>query len=282
MENTNQYPQNVIDIIENDLLKRKPGDPVRIAYNLAKEMHQGQKRDSGLDYITHPVQVYDMVKRCIGNTKVYDKDVTLAGALLHDAVEDYMQAETKHYKELQEAGMTSDPFLDTSPTHPKDARENAVGIIQNNFPDPKFSIKLIKLLDELTNPIRLEDSEHKRSLQISKMKKASGPAKLIKICDQTTNVVSDINERSSWDYDKVIKFTNKATGVVKATYDSAIKHKGLYTKPISIASDVYFKTSEEALDIFKHIKPHKKISINDYIDSASLTFNEKKANGWTR
>jgi|GEM_PF-3827966 len=286
MEKPVKYPENVKDIIEKDILdpKREPNDPILIAYNLAKQMHEGQKRDGGLDYITHPVQVYDMVKQCIGNSKVYDKNVTLAAALLHDAIEDHMQAETKRYKELQDAGMTEDPLLDITPLNPKDARADAVKIIQNNFPNPEFARKLIELLDELTNPVKFKDSEHKRSLQIAKMKKASGPAKLIKICDQTTNVASDINERSNLDldYDQVIKFANKATGVVKAAYDSTMAQKGVHAKPIIIAANAYFKISDEALDIFKMIKPHKKISINEYVDDARNRLKIKETSEWVR
>lgn len=281
-ENFSTYPQNVKDIIGNDLLRREPNDPVRMAYELAESIHQGQKRDSGLDYITHPVQVYDMVNRCIGNSKVYDKNVTLAAALLHDAVEDYMRAETKRYKELEEAGMSHDPLLDSDPIHPQDARGAAVRLIQNNFPNPEFAGKLIKLLDELTNPIKFADSEDKRAKQIIKMKTASGPAKLVKVCDQATNVASDVNERSSWDYNEVIKFANKATGVVKAAYDSAMAQKGVHAKPIIIAADAYFKISEEALDIFKKVKPHKQISINEYIDTARNRLEGKKTSEWIR
>mgnify|MGYP001411254027 CR=1 FL=1 len=276
------YPQNVKDIIENDLLKREKNDPVRIAYDLAERMHQNQKRDSGLDYITHPVQVYDMVNRCIGKAPVYNKDVTLCAALLHDAIEDYMQAETKRYKELQEAGMTEDPFLDIAPIHPKDARSAAVRLIQNNFPDPDFADPLIKLLDHLTNPTQFKDKDHKRKVQIDKMQKASPPAKLIKICDQATNVVSDVNEKTEINYDEVVTFANKATGVVKAIFSSEIKQKGVYTKPITAAANAYFKMSEEALDIFKKIKPHKQISINEYVDAARLKIEGKNSNEWTR
>jgi guanosine-3',5'-bis(diphosphate) 3'-pyrophosphohydrolase len=52
------------------------------AFNLAASAHEGQNRKSGEPYIRHPVAVATIVAR-----QGID-DVTIAGALLHDAVED--------------------------------------------------------------------------------------------------------------------------------------------------------------------------------------------------
>ena len=55
---------------------------VKKAYEYAKDLHQGQKRQSGEDYITHPLNVAYILAEMKA-----DKD-TICAALLHDALED--------------------------------------------------------------------------------------------------------------------------------------------------------------------------------------------------
>lgn len=55
---------------------------VERAYNFAKEAHRGQLRNSGEDYIEHPVQVAIIL------SELEMDEVTLAAAFLHDVVED--------------------------------------------------------------------------------------------------------------------------------------------------------------------------------------------------
>ncbi len=55
---------------------------IRQAYLAAREAHEGQRRRSGEDYIHHPVAVAMIV------AELGLDDVTIAAALLHDAVED--------------------------------------------------------------------------------------------------------------------------------------------------------------------------------------------------
>ncbi len=61
---------------------KRPTESIKDAYRLAAGSHQGQLRRSGEPYITHPLAVAGIVAR-------YGMDdVTIAAALLHDAVED--------------------------------------------------------------------------------------------------------------------------------------------------------------------------------------------------
>ncbi|MFZ4431735.1 MAG: RelA/SpoT family protein [Microthrixaceae bacterium] len=61
---------------------KHPTDAITEAYRVAAGCHQGQLRRSGEPYITHPLAVAGIVAR-------YGMDdVTIAAALLHDAVED--------------------------------------------------------------------------------------------------------------------------------------------------------------------------------------------------
>ncbi|MBR7158185.1 MAG: bifunctional (p)ppGpp synthetase/guanosine-3',5'-bis(diphosphate) 3'-pyrophosphohydrolase, partial [Alphaproteobacteria bacterium] len=74
---------------ESELVERvKAYDPaadenlLRKAYNFAMKMHANQKRESGEDYFTHPVQVAEILIE-------YKMDpVSVVAALLHDVVED--------------------------------------------------------------------------------------------------------------------------------------------------------------------------------------------------
>ncbi len=68
-------------------------DLIKRAYNFAKQKHSGQKRDGGKEYITHPVNVAKLV---IKYKPSHNLDILIAGALLHDTLEDTYTS----YKEL--------------------------------------------------------------------------------------------------------------------------------------------------------------------------------------
>ena len=55
---------------------------VQLAYDVAEEEHRGQKRSSGVDYITHPLAVADILADLNADAE------TIAAGLLHDVVED--------------------------------------------------------------------------------------------------------------------------------------------------------------------------------------------------
>jgi len=265
MENAEKYPEKVRDILFKDIFQRPESDPVRIAYDLAVEMHAGltRKGEDKLDYITHPLQVYDMVKKCIGDDPVIDKDLTLAAALLHDAVEDAPKKST----EIKEV-----------------ARMKAIVKIQGAFiklvnkghlNDAEFPNKMVDLLTDLTNPAETMGSEEKRAYQVSKASTAQANVNLIKICDQTLNIISNIEERpQGWDYRRLIDYTNKATAVVKAavrSIDEGDKHKDMsvvdpeyaeyvkeinttYARAAKLAGRVYSDVSDEELRILKNMR----------------------------
>ena len=72
----------------NELLERCDAsgcydvDKIKRAYYLAEELHRGQKRISGEDYIIHPIAVATIVYECQLDTD------SICAAFLHDTVED--------------------------------------------------------------------------------------------------------------------------------------------------------------------------------------------------
>ena len=75
--------ENIIIELKKHGVSQAKAKEVYEAYLLAARIHEGQKRESGEDYITHPVNVaYNVVRM-----GVYDPD-TISAALLHDTIED--------------------------------------------------------------------------------------------------------------------------------------------------------------------------------------------------
>ena len=73
--------QGVVDRYKARWPRSSPDLLVR-AYGTAEKAHQGQRRKSGESYILHPVAVASVV------AEMGLDDVSIAAALLHDAVED--------------------------------------------------------------------------------------------------------------------------------------------------------------------------------------------------
>ena len=68
----------------HDIIEQNDGDVAFVdrAYNMAKDLHNGQLRKDGTPYISHPVEVAYILAK-LG----FDENV-ISGALLHDVVED--------------------------------------------------------------------------------------------------------------------------------------------------------------------------------------------------
>ena len=73
-----------IDDLINVIKKYNPEEVeiIKKAYYYAEELHKGQKRQSGEDYITHPLNVAYILASMHA-----DRDTVCAG-LLHDTLED--------------------------------------------------------------------------------------------------------------------------------------------------------------------------------------------------
>ena len=78
-------PEDEVEAVLRIFRDRHPGESselIEAAFTSAYEHHDGQMRKSGEPYVRHPVAVATIVAR-----QGLD-DITIAGALLHDAVED--------------------------------------------------------------------------------------------------------------------------------------------------------------------------------------------------
>lgn len=264
-ENFDKYPQNVKDIIEKDILKRGEDSvedrAVRKAYLLAMKLHDGQER-GGLakpDYITHPLQVYDLVHKCIGNDETLpDRGVLLAAALLHDGVEDYKKYEIKKYLKLIEAG--KDPKT-VKPAEagidPLVARREAIDKIREAYPNKEFADKLLNLINEVTNPVDFGTVDGKRitknKWQTDRMKEASVQAKLIKICDKNMNAVSNIEEVPHWNYDRIRDNISKSVVVVYAASDN-VKKDDKYYPAVEHATKIFNLVARGSQDILREMR----------------------------
>lgn len=204
------YPEYVKRTLRDDILKRAPDDNVWIAYELAQEMHDGQTRKGRheIHYITHPLRVYDFVNRCVDKNHE-DRDALLMAALLHDVPEDYRP---KNYDEENETHESREK-----------ARSEAYQKINDRLAGNPLKDKIISILEEETNPIIFRDvfgqKTTKEKWQVEHMlnKQTSVQAKILKIADQSANLISDLEEiPTNWDYDKITAYRKKADAVVSA------------------------------------------------------------------
>ncbi len=202
------YPEYVKNILREDILQRKPSDNVRIAYELANEIHKGEERKGTekLDYITHPLRVYDLVDRSIRKDGVWSDPMRCA-ALLHDCIES--------------AGKKFDDAKEKQAAEARMLQE-----IKEAFPKNDFGEKVAGLVKELTNPIEYQNENgekiSKEEWQVRHVQKISLPARVVKICDQTANLISDIEEGPDWDYQKLMNYRAKTSKVVEAAQENIV------------------------------------------------------------
>jgi len=226
------YPEHVKTVLRDDILNRSPDDNVRIAYELAEETHKKQNRKGRdkLPYITHPLRVYDFVNNSID--KNYKKrNIMLAASLLHDCAEDYRP----------------DYYDKNNPESKQRAMDEFYEKLRDKFTDKNFADAVVSLVKEVTNPITFTDVSgniiEKEQWQVEHMKnpKTSIQARILKICDQSANLQSDLEEvPENWDYNRLTAYRNKASAVVNAALQGASKVDVLECSPKD--AGVFYKT----------------------------------------
>ncbi|MEL6640317.1 MAG: bifunctional (p)ppGpp synthetase/guanosine-3',5'-bis(diphosphate) 3'-pyrophosphohydrolase [Pseudomonadota bacterium] len=123
-------------------------DMLRQAYAFGETMHEGQFRQSGEPYFTHPVAVTAIL------AEQQMDDASLATALLHDTIEDtkasFADVEAQFGREIAELvdGVTKLTNLQLASTHTKQA-ENFRKLFMATSRD--LRVTLVKLADRLHN-----------------------------------------------------------------------------------------------------------------------------------
>ena len=134
------------------------------AYEYALKLHRGQKRESGEDYITHPLAV------CYMLAEMHADKETLAAALLHDAIEDTKATYEDIKKEFGDEiaylvdGVTKFTHLNTS-NKDEFLATNLRRIIVSIREDAR--IVIIKLVDRLHNMRTIEYKRPERQKEIA-------------------------------------------------------------------------------------------------------------------
>ena len=134
------------------------------AYEYALKLHRGQKRESGEDYITHPLAV------CYMLAEMHADKETLAAALLHDVIEDTKATYEDIKKEFGDEiaylvdGVTKFTHLNTS-NKDEFLATNLRRIIVSIREDAR--IVIIKLVDRLHNMRTIEYKRPERQKEIA-------------------------------------------------------------------------------------------------------------------
>ena len=81
--------ESLMNNIRNYINDEKSLDDITRAFWCANKMHEGQKRQSGEDYIVHPLSVAFILSEMKA-----DSD-TICAALLHDTIEDTIMSKEK-------------------------------------------------------------------------------------------------------------------------------------------------------------------------------------------
>ena len=137
----------------------------RGAYSYAQDMHQGQMRQSGEAYFTHPVAVAAIL------TEMRLDDATIATALLHDTIEDtkgtYSELESRFGTDVAELvdGVTKLTNLQLSNRESKQA-ENFRKLFMAMSKD--LRVILVKLADRLHNMRTIRHMRAEKQLQKSR------------------------------------------------------------------------------------------------------------------
>ncbi len=123
-------------------------DFIKKAYILAEEAHKPQKRHSGEPYITHPVEVAEILAQL-----KMDKE-TIAGAILHDVIEDTPVSKERIVEEFGEvvgelvdgvSKLTQIEFVSKSEAQAENFRKMVLAMSRD------IRVIIIKLADRLHN-----------------------------------------------------------------------------------------------------------------------------------
>ncbi|NLY74153.1 MAG: bifunctional (p)ppGpp synthetase/guanosine-3',5'-bis(diphosphate) 3'-pyrophosphohydrolase [Firmicutes bacterium] len=138
---------------------------IRAAYEFAYQAHQGQKRDSGEDFIQHPLEVADIVHEMGMDT------TSIIAALLHDVVED-TAAEVEEIKKRfgSEVALLVDGVTKLSRLAFQNKQEQQMENLRKMFlaMTQDLRVIIIKLADRLHNMRTLKHLPEEKQKQIAR------------------------------------------------------------------------------------------------------------------
>lgn len=221
-------------IRDEDVARRELDDVVRQAFEMAELLHKDQPRGSQkLTYMVHPALVYKLLR--LSSAQPVHPSL-LAAAFLHDALEDY----PKHHATLSH----------------EDAMAKAKALVKSRL-DPNVANAVLELLSEVTNPKEFRNKAgkiiSKLDWQVMHASEMSDPARLLKICDQTANVIGIIEDNSRWNERKIEEYIDKTERVVAACFES-ISPESLYFSQAKKAATMFRICADNCKKIVeKHI-----------------------------
>ncbi|MBN1346982.1 MAG: bifunctional (p)ppGpp synthetase/guanosine-3',5'-bis(diphosphate) 3'-pyrophosphohydrolase [Phycisphaerae bacterium] len=136
--------------------ERQTNDLVTRARAFCRKAHEGQTRDNGEDYATHPIAVADILR-----DRGVEEPNVLAAALLHDVIEDTAITAERLDQEFGSdvAGLVRELTNEGYPGRTREQKQQGLIDEAKRMSD---EAKLIKLADRLHNLSQMDVWEHDR------------------------------------------------------------------------------------------------------------------------
>lgn len=209
--------RHTLDIDDDNTLDEHARAILHAAFALAQRAHLDQSRhkiNAGIQYISHPIMVYDIMRKLGENDPI-----VLAAAILHDAIEDCSEFKANPEQLCDELimclykeGIRSK--ADDKPPHDGIAHETTAAIH--------------KLCMEVTNPKLLDGDGVKENYQHDRIEGMSPDAKKIKIADQAASLICNLmleNDPKEFTLEQAIAFTEKAHTLGVGIFESVQGNK---------------------------------------------------------
>lgn len=205
---------------------------IRACFALAQLAHHGESREKmnpGIDYISHPITVYDIL------CKLGEDDPALLGsAFLHDVLElDHYRGDPERlHRELE-----------------VELEKEGISTRRSG----KLADDIYRLVYEVTNPAVLP--KNKELYQIDRVEGMSLPAKKLKIADQAASLVCNLisaNDPELISYDKERTFKEKAEALCHSIIES-VQHNPEERDALKPYDAFFCRTLDQANQLF--LKP---------------------------
>lgn len=205
--------RHTLDIDGDNTLNPRGKRILRAAFKVAERAHANQSRlkiDPEIQYISHPIMVYDIMRKLGEN----DPEV-LAAAILHDAIEDHsvFRANDVELGDVFSKALSEEGIEEVSKT-PKKREVDERDLNGKNY---KIVDHVMKLCRQVTNPAVYGGDGIKENHQHERIKEMSFNAKKIKIADQAASLICNLtmaNDPTEFSLRQEQAFTDKAHSLV--------------------------------------------------------------------